>query len=288
MIFKIAKLISYTSHHMTLLPGDVISTGTPSGVGSGRKPPQFLKAGDEVELHIDNIGTQKQKVISFIESQLTQDEFVNYQAWVALGAGGLPHTLEGYRTVQALNKRMGNSLDVSRIAPLIGTKEDTAYLGKLPKRKGTRPQIAPFAIPHRQADQFNDIQIRAQQQKLFDEGVVQNASLIHYQTSGFERNNKAIFLNDTLQANPKMNKVTHGEIGHIHPSDGSMHLTFLSPSDAKTVIEAGWGEFHGLAGSDRLTQTYMMLYSPRDKKELEITKLVLEAAIKYAALVPNK
>ncbi len=69
MIFKVAKLISYTSAHMTLLPGDVISTGTPSGIGSGRKPPIFLKAGDEVELHIDNIGTQKQKVISYAQSQ---------------------------------------------------------------------------------------------------------------------------------------------------------------------------------------------------------------------------
>jgi 2,4-didehydro-3-deoxy-L-rhamnonate hydrolase len=69
MIFKVAKLISYTSHHMTLLPGDIISTGTPSGVGSGHKPPVFLKAGDDVELHIDGIGTQQQKVISFSQSQ---------------------------------------------------------------------------------------------------------------------------------------------------------------------------------------------------------------------------
>ena len=67
MVFKIAKLISYISHHMTLLPGDVISTGTPSGVGSGQKPPVFLKVGDEVELSIENIRTQKQKVVSFNE-----------------------------------------------------------------------------------------------------------------------------------------------------------------------------------------------------------------------------
>ena len=65
MIFKVAKLISYTSHHMTLLPGDVISSGTPSGVGNGQKPPVFLKAGDEVELYIENIGTQKQKVVAY-------------------------------------------------------------------------------------------------------------------------------------------------------------------------------------------------------------------------------
>src|SRR6478736_2278565 len=65
MIFKVAKLISYTSHHMTLLPGDVISSGTPSGVGNAQKPPVFLKAGDEVELYIENIGTQKQKVVAY-------------------------------------------------------------------------------------------------------------------------------------------------------------------------------------------------------------------------------
>lgn len=288
MVFTIAKLISYTSHHMTLLPGDVISTGTPAGVGLGHKPPLYLKEGDEVELSIENIGAQKQKVISYIQSQLTPEEYTHYQEWVALGVGGLPHTLEGYRTVQVLNKRMGNPLDVQRISPLIRTKEDKAYLKKLPKRKGTRPSIAPFAIPHRQTNQFNDPQIRSIQQKLFDDEVAKNVTLVHYQTSGFERNNSAIFLNDTLHANRDMNRVTHGEIGHIHPSDGSMHMTFLSPSDAKTVIEAGWGEFHGLAGDARLTQTYMMLYSPRDSKELEVTRLILEAAIKYATFVPDK
>ena len=65
MIFKLAKLISYTSEHMTLLPGDVISTGTPSGVGLAQKPPVYLKAGDVVELGIDGIGVQKQQVVPF-------------------------------------------------------------------------------------------------------------------------------------------------------------------------------------------------------------------------------
>jgi 2-keto-4-pentenoate hydratase/2-oxohepta-3-ene-1,7-dioic acid hydratase in catechol pathway len=65
MLFKIPTLISYISQHMTLLPGDVISTGTPSGVGSGQKPPIFLKAGDVVELGVDNVGIQKQNVVAF-------------------------------------------------------------------------------------------------------------------------------------------------------------------------------------------------------------------------------
>lgn len=65
MIFKIAFLINYVSRHMTLLPGDVISTGTPSGVGNGMKPPLFLKDGDVVELGVDKIGIQKQNVVSY-------------------------------------------------------------------------------------------------------------------------------------------------------------------------------------------------------------------------------
>ncbi|HAK79636.1 MAG TPA: ureidoglycolate lyase, partial [Runella sp.] len=60
MVFKIPTLVSYLSQFMTLLPGDVISTGTPFGVGLGFKPPRYLKAGDVVELGIDGLGTQRQ------------------------------------------------------------------------------------------------------------------------------------------------------------------------------------------------------------------------------------
>jgi 2-keto-4-pentenoate hydratase/2-oxohepta-3-ene-1,7-dioic acid hydratase in catechol pathway len=64
MIFNCNKLVSYVSFCMTLLPGDVITTGTPPGVGLGMKPPVFLKAGDEMRLGIDGLGEQRQKVKS--------------------------------------------------------------------------------------------------------------------------------------------------------------------------------------------------------------------------------
>jgi 2-keto-4-pentenoate hydratase/2-oxohepta-3-ene-1,7-dioic acid hydratase in catechol pathway len=63
MVFGVADLVSYLSRFMTLLPGDVISTGTPAGVGMGLKPPVFLKAGDVVELGIDGLGRQLQRVV---------------------------------------------------------------------------------------------------------------------------------------------------------------------------------------------------------------------------------
>lgn len=65
LIFNIPHLISYVSRFMTLLPGDIISTGTPAGVGLGFNPPVYLKAGDTMELGIDGLGTSKQKCVTF-------------------------------------------------------------------------------------------------------------------------------------------------------------------------------------------------------------------------------
>jgi 2,4-didehydro-3-deoxy-L-rhamnonate hydrolase len=62
MIFDVTSLVSYVSQFMTLLPGDVISTGTPAGVGMGMKPPTYLNAGDVVELGIENLGESRQVV----------------------------------------------------------------------------------------------------------------------------------------------------------------------------------------------------------------------------------
>jgi len=64
-IFNLPHIISYTSQFMTLLPGDIISTGTPAGVGLGMKPPVYLKPGDVIELGIDGLGEQKQNVIAY-------------------------------------------------------------------------------------------------------------------------------------------------------------------------------------------------------------------------------
>ena len=65
MIFNVAKIVSYVSHFMILEPGDVITTGTPPGVGMGMKPQRFLKAGDVVSLGIEGLGEQRQQVVAF-------------------------------------------------------------------------------------------------------------------------------------------------------------------------------------------------------------------------------
>lgn len=65
LVFKVPFLISYLSQFMSLLPGDIISTGTPAGVGLGQKPPFYLKPGDEVELGIEGLGVSKQKLVAY-------------------------------------------------------------------------------------------------------------------------------------------------------------------------------------------------------------------------------
>ena len=65
MVFTIAHQISYISQYMTLLPGDMISSGTPSGVGMGMNPPKYLKEGDVVELGIENLGSGKQNAVKY-------------------------------------------------------------------------------------------------------------------------------------------------------------------------------------------------------------------------------
>ncbi|MGE5268938.1 MAG: fumarylacetoacetate hydrolase family protein [Thiohalocapsa sp.] len=67
LIFGVDHIVSYVSHFLTLQPGDVIPTGTPSGVGLGFKPPRFLKAGDRVRLSVEGLGEQNQRLVPFRE-----------------------------------------------------------------------------------------------------------------------------------------------------------------------------------------------------------------------------
>jgi 2-keto-4-pentenoate hydratase/2-oxohepta-3-ene-1,7-dioic acid hydratase in catechol pathway len=64
MIFTMAKCVSYVSQFLTLQPGDIVTTGTPPGVGSGMKPPKFLNAGDVVTLGIEGLGEQRQQIVA--------------------------------------------------------------------------------------------------------------------------------------------------------------------------------------------------------------------------------
>jgi 2,4-didehydro-3-deoxy-L-rhamnonate hydrolase len=65
LIFRVPFLVSYISQFMTLIPGDVISTGTPEGVGAGLKPPQYLKPGDVIDFGVEGLGTARQRAVTY-------------------------------------------------------------------------------------------------------------------------------------------------------------------------------------------------------------------------------
>jgi 2-keto-4-pentenoate hydratase/2-oxohepta-3-ene-1,7-dioic acid hydratase in catechol pathway len=69
MIFSIAHIVADTSQYVLLEPGDIITTGTPPGVGLGMKPPRFLKSGDTMRLGIDGLGIQEQRVANWGQRQ---------------------------------------------------------------------------------------------------------------------------------------------------------------------------------------------------------------------------
>lgn len=65
LIFSVAEVVSFVSHSMTLLPGDIIATGTPSGIGAGMKPPVYLQPGDVLELQVEGLGAQRYNVVAY-------------------------------------------------------------------------------------------------------------------------------------------------------------------------------------------------------------------------------
>ena len=66
LIFGVEYLVSYISRFMSLQPGDIITTGTPPGVGHGQKPPVYLRAGNEIRLGVEGLGEQRQRVVADI------------------------------------------------------------------------------------------------------------------------------------------------------------------------------------------------------------------------------
>lgn len=205
----------------------------------------------------------------------------DYKKWKELGKGGVPYNLYGWLQVTYYRLHKRNPFNTEIYEDRIGGKEDSVRLGNLPYRQGPRPRIGEHPVPHRQLDQLANPIVRQQLDKVFDRFVKENNEAVHYTKSFFEKRNEAITLL-TADNGVSLANETHGEVAHIHPSDGSMHMVF-SPSDAKQVIEKGWGERHSLSGSPTLNipDTYLLIYTPRNEEELEVINQLLHAAVQH-------
>ena len=197
---------------------------------------------------------------------------LDYLAFISLGPGGTPSTITGFLKVKALS--LVCLRDPYKPPPtperLRGSQ---AYLVALPNRCGPRPVTRGIA-PHRQTTQ------RAPQ-VIYDKLAQAIESMGHKHddmeigTSCFEKHGTGLF------SLAPAKRTCRGEICHAHASDGSMHMT-LHPGDTRTVLEAGWAERHPIARGgwfERFVPVgFVMVYAPRDEREVEIVMRVVEAA----------
>lgn len=223
--------------------------------------------------------------ISFALGSLLTWSYIDYKSWTALGEGGLPHHVGGWLTTTFYRMIGGDSHDQSGFVDGIGQPWDIAVLDSMPKRKGQKPHIAPQPVPHRQVSQINLENIRQMSLKNIEQFAIDQPDLLAYELSHTERHNKALWVADREQFNPYSNN--NGEIAHVHVGDGSVHAV-LSPSDAKTVMDADWGELHPLSAAGFISNTYMLIYAPRTEAELGIVNNIIKAAYQYATLSVSK
>lgn len=199
----------------------------------------------------------------------------DYAAWMELGPGGLPANVGGWLIATALRPL------ARRDSLTVGGAASPGLHWHLERRAGPRPTIAPYPIPHRQlTDRANSTLIERLNAAVTAEARPDGP--FHMARSRFERRGDALYVTDITAAAPWIAR-TKGEILHVHETEGSLHVV-LQPDDAQTVISAGWGELHPLAGRPvlALPETYVFLYAPRHSDDADRIEQIIHGAISTA------
>jgi hypothetical protein len=200
----------------------------------------------------------------------------DYKAFLSLGPGGTPGTPLGYVKIKLLSLIcLRDPLRAMPVPPHFRPQKGYFNDDALGLRKGERPLVQGIA-PQRQQTQKSNASV-------YKQLVARLQSLTHdprnrlvERTSCFEKHSSGLFTSIPIT------RTCGGEICHAHPSDGSMHLT-LHPSDAKLMLENGWGERHPLArgGWCRrfVPKEFVLIYAPRDDAELDMVMQIVAASI---------
>jgi hypothetical protein len=211
---------------------------------------------------------------------LTLKLYLEYLAYLALGPGGTPASLDGFLRVKLLG--LFAVRDPYKPRPVTGAVDrGSGYLrASLPVRSGPRPEVRGIA-PQRQVTQKSD-KIIFLKLATEIEHMAATSDTLSVGTSCFERHGTGLFFESsaTTIVSHTRHKCKH-EVCHVHGSDGSMHMT-LHPSDAKLVLEAHWGERHPLSRGGRFEKfvpiDFVMVYSARDEVEVEVVLRIIKAA----------
>ena len=156
----------------------------------------------------------------------------------------------------------------------IGKPGDVALPKDLPKREGERPVIDPHPAfrtgrsPNAAIPKSANICVKGS----LDSVVARHADVVMWGPSHVENGNDGVLLIKPEPGNPTIVRTrVWGEVGHIHPVDASLHLV-LSPSDTKTVMDAGWGRVVPHGRPARAALTYTLIYAPRTKAEVDFAE----------------
>ncbi|KAF8471192.1 hypothetical protein BDZ91DRAFT_516230 [Kalaharituber pfeilii] len=215
--------------------------------------------------------------------------YKDYLTFLSLGRGGVPYNFFGYLFI-TLHRPFALS-DFLEPPPVPDHLKETGHLdpSTLPTRKGTRP-IVKGIIPQRLVTDQGVPTTFAQVHSVFAaliaaypaKCIIAQSCAESHSTGLFSLNNVS-FGRNTQPAPPE---VCGGEVTHVHPFDGSLHVT-LHPEDARTVIEAGWGERHPLANGWRFSKFlptgFVILYAPRNNVEVETVMRIVGAAMGWVS-----
>lgn len=193
--------------------------------------------------------------------------YADYKAFLALGPGGTPSNLPGYLRIKTL------SLFAIRNPYLPTPTNQQGQLRDLPARLTQRPVTRGIA-PHRQTTQRASPALYHRLTAELHRLATADPERLKLGKSCFEKHGTGLFFRSPVR------RTCGGEICHVHPSDGSMHMT-LHPADVKVVLEAGWGEKHPLARGgwfDKFVpEGFIMVYAPGGEEDLEVLVRIVEA-----------
>ncbi|KAF2116607.1 hypothetical protein BDV96DRAFT_645032 [Lophiotrema nucula] len=214
----------------------------------------------------------------------------DYRTYLSYGPGGLPYNAAGWliANIARLISREPLSTSVYNNPSLPFANEPGYLPADFPHRRNSeRPRLGPHPIPQRQLDQLPSNDICAKLVTCFTQlsDQAQAKGLTVYEQSKYELRHKAIFVSRSRDWH-EMAQQTNGEISHVHQGlDNSIHVV-LHPADAKAVIDAGWGQRHGLSGLNlskrvRLPITYVLIYAPRNETDVAVAMTIVKASIRF-------
>ncbi|EKM54773.1 uncharacterized protein PHACADRAFT_258849 [Phanerochaete carnosa HHB-10118-sp] len=215
----------------------------------------------------------------------------NYLEFKALGPGGLPYDVRGWLMALVLKAFSRETLSTAEYDADANKDSWLDDREGIPRRQGARPSGGFHVVPARQLDQVPSGEMFQRLDELFDRVVRLNPGLLEYSKSPHEKRHNGIVVKQSAPASHHVLHFGLREVGHIHPSDHSVHV-IMAPQDCKFVIERGWGERHKISGSRslhalpfpkeaKLPKEYIWIYAPRDERELAVMEKILVASARF-------